>query len=180
MNNPEKRGRPAGEAGLGLIETLVATAILATAILAILSVAGHSIKLDEVNRETALATDAARIRYEQLRALPLMHVLATYNEDPVDDPDGEATAIGPKVIVTRDQAGLNFQSVVELPLTPAGELREDADRPEMGLPRDLNGDGLIDDADHRDDYVILPVAVRVTWNGTSGPREVLLAGVLLP
>ena len=29
-------------------------------------------------------------------------------------------------------------------------------------------------------YVILPVAVRVTWSGTSGPREVLLAGVLLP
>lgn len=180
MDNPEKRGPPTGETGLGLVETMVATAILATAILAILSVAAHSIKLDEVNRETALATDAARIRYEQLRALPLMHVLATYNEDPADDPEGEYTAIGPKAVVSRDEAGMDFRSVVELPLTKDGELREDAERPEMGLPRDLNGDGLIDGEDHRDDYVILPVAVRVTWTGTSGPREVLLAGVLLP
>ncbi|MEN8150099.1 MAG: hypothetical protein ABFS86_09760 [Planctomycetota bacterium] len=175
-----KRGPPATEAGLGLVEMMVAVAILATAILAILSVAAHSIKLDSVNRETALASDAARVRYEQLRALPLLQVLATYNTDPTDDPEGEYTAVGPKAQISRDQAGLDFASTVELPLTKEGELREDAVRPELGLPRDLNGDGVIDDEDHRDDYVILPVAVRVTWTGSSGPREVRLTGVLLP
>ncbi len=175
-----KRGPPSRETGLGLVETMVAVAILATAILAILSVAAHSIKLDGVNRETALASDAARTRYEQLRALPLMHVLATYNSDPEDDPDGEFTAVGPKALSSKTAAGLELTTVVELPLTEEGELREDANRPEMGLPRDLNGDGVIDDLDHRDDYVILPVAVRVVWSGSSGPREILLSGVLLP
>ena len=41
--------------GIGMIEILVASAVLAVALLALLSVAGHSIRLDAVNRETALA-----------------------------------------------------------------------------------------------------------------------------
>jgi hypothetical protein len=48
------------------------------------------------------------------------------------------------------------------------------------MPQDLNGDGLIDDLDHRDDYVILPMTVRVTWRGTTGERDFQLTGVLLP
>jgi hypothetical protein len=50
-------------------------------------------------------------------------------------------------------------------------LREDFVSPRMGLPRDLNGDSLIDDCDHSSDYIILPVHVEVVWRGKFGPRR---------
>jgi hypothetical protein len=43
----------------------------------------------------------------------------------------------------------------------------------LGCPRDLNADGLVDAADHRGDWVILPVRVRLQWmprGGTTRPR----------
>jgi len=49
-------------------------------------------------------------------------------------------------------------------------LREDFEDKSLGMPRDLSGDYLIDDEDHGEDYVRLPVCVRVTWQGPSGPR----------
>ena len=36
----------------------------------------------------------------------------------------------------------------------------------------LNGDGLVDAADHAGDYAALPVVVRVEWTGQSGPARV--------
>ena len=50
------------------------------------------------------------------------------------------------------------------------ELREDAVIPELGLPRDLNGDSIVDAADHAADYAVLPVIVRLEWMGDFGPR----------
>jgi hypothetical protein len=47
-------------------------------------------------------------------------------------------------------------------------LRENADLPQFGLPADLNADGDIDKASHDDDYVVLPVLVRVRWTTVGG------------
>ena len=41
----------------------------------------------------------------------------------------------------------------------------------MGMPRDLDGDGVIDALDHSGDYRLLPVLVRVAWRGSSGPAK---------
>ena len=39
------------------------------------------------------------------------------------------------------------------------------------MPRDLNADLMIDDQDHARDYVVLPVTVRVAWQGKAGRRS---------
>jgi hypothetical protein len=61
---------------------------------------------------------------------------------------------------------------ISFPSVPDGfggyALREDVDMPELGMPRDLNHDGVIDGLDHSGDYRILPVMARVSW--TSGRR----------
>ena len=44
----------------------------------------------------------------------------------------------------------------------------DFDMPQLGMPRDLNFEDGIDGFDHADDYVILPVTVRLAWRGVSG------------
>lgn len=48
------------------------------------------------------------------------------------------------------------------------QLREDYDDLALGMPRDLDGDNVIDDQDHARDYVRLPVCVRVVWEGPNG------------
>ena len=41
-----------------------------------------------------------------------------------------------------------------------GILREDVAIPAMGMPRDLDGDNVVDGVDHKGDYRMLPVIVR--------------------
>ncbi len=50
------------------------------------------------------------------------------------------------------------------------ELREDYQDEELSLPRDLNGDSILDSLDHSDDYILLPILIRVKWQGRYGPR----------
>ena len=57
------------------------------------------------------------------------------------------------------------------PTPPQWALRENVDLAVLGMPRDLNGDSLVDAFDHSGDYVILPVQVRVEWVGRSGTSE---------
>lgn len=52
-----------------------------------------------------------------------------------------------------------------------GALREDCVYPELGMPRDLNGDSIIDGEDHADDYYILPVHIVLEWAGGNGKRR---------
>jgi hypothetical protein len=49
---------------------------------------------------------------------------------------------------------------------------------DWGLPRDLDLDKQIDGTDQSNDYVILPVRVRVAWRGPSGNQEVVLISTL--
>ena len=69
----------------------------------------------------------------------------------LDDPDG---AVGAIVFPTMVEAG-------DL------QLREDVALPELGMPRDLNGDG-VDALDHSDDYLVLPVSLEIEWLGSGG------------
>jgi len=38
----------------------------------------------------------------------------------------------------------------------------------LGMPRDLDGDTLVDAANHATNYRILPVHLRVEWKGVAG------------
>ncbi len=60
----------------------------------------------------------------------------------------------------------------------ACQLREDCDYPVLGMPRDLNGDSIIDGRDHGRDYLILPVQIRVEWESATGPRAIDLYTML--
>ncbi len=53
---------------------------------------------------------------------------------------------------------------------PEWQVREDFVDARLGMPRDLNGDSVIDQLDHSQDYLILPVRVRMRWQGVFGER----------
>jgi hypothetical protein len=59
-------------------------------------------------------------------------------------------------------------------------LREDVKNTALGMPRDLDGDGLIDDKPKDASYIHLPVIVEVRWEGRMGPQTTRLVTWLTP
>jgi len=169
--------------GLSLVETALSMVVLAVACLTALSVLVSSMELDAVNRESKVAFDAARARMEMVRAERFNQVVASFNADPADDPGGSGTAAGGTFTVpdlpTLSTAPLPHGSVV-LPVDGSGTVRENLSIPQLGMPRDLNGDNVVDGADHTADAILLPVLVRVRWTGSTGSRETALTVVLRP
>jgi len=179
--------RPArGRAGFSLVEVLIAAVILAVAITGISGSILSAMALNRVNRDTALAQQAARRAMEELSGVPFAEVFACYNANAGDDLGLTVPARGPNFAV----AGLDVQDgdadgfcgrVLFPTTTVAGweQLREDVADAGLGMPRDLNGDGNPPDGlDHANDYVLLPVRVRVEWRGVSGPRQIELESML--
>lgn len=165
--------------------------------------------LQETNRQNSIAAEAARVMVENMRNRDFREVYALYNADASDDPGGAGTAPGHRFAVTgletapgapdgmhgeisfpaQEQQDLSGQGgVVEQPVGGGGaggaaptewRLLETLQDDELGLPRDLNGDSIIDDLDHADDYIILPVRVRVEWEGNHGVRSLELFTMLV-
>ncbi|HKX46296.1 MAG TPA: hypothetical protein VJP77_06305 [Planctomycetota bacterium] len=162
-------------AGFSVIELAIVTTILAVALLGLSRSMLGSMTLTGVNRESAVARDGAREAVERLQGVEDFEtVFARFNADLADDPalgasPGPAFAVAGLDPVEGDPDGLVGEIV--FPATEAGELREDLVLPELALPRDLNADGLVDTDDHAADYRLLPVLVRLRWEGRSGVRE---------
>jgi len=137
-------------------------------------------RLDPINRESARAKDEALSVFETMRSFEFDELVVRYNADVADDP---VTDISPGLEF--DVGNLEAQDTdidgrvgrVTLPLIGT-ELREDYVDADMGMPRDLNGDGAIDALDHAGDYMILPVRVDVQWKGKGGDRQFTLQSLV--
>ncbi|HKX46829.1 MAG TPA: type II secretion system protein [Planctomycetota bacterium] len=173
-DTPSRRARRrARRAGFTLVELMVVLVILSLAVGMLSGTMASTTRLAPVQREEALASEAARFQLETLRLVAVADLYALYNAAPGDDPGGAGTAPGSHF----DVAGLTAQPgdpdgrVGRLRFPGDGvELREDGEDVFLGLPRDLDGDGAVDDGDHADDYRILPVEVLLEWQGVRGPR----------
>lgn len=146
--------------GAMMLEVSIAAAVLAVALSGLLSVMVSANTLRKVNRETALANAAARDLIETAQAQTFGDVLQDYIANSTFVVEG-----------LRVQKGDPDGSVGEVMFPMANnELREDIVDPALGMPRDLNGDGVIDSVDHSLDYVILPMRIRFQWRSVTGDR----------
>lgn len=161
--------------------------ILAVAITGLSGSMLLSMSLNRVNRDSALAQQAARRVMEQIESRPFGEVFAAYNAAKGDDVGLSSPALGPNFAV----AGLQVQhgdadgacGRVMFPTQTLGgleQLREDVDVAALSMPRDLNGDGVVDALNHATDYKLLPVRVRIEWQGVSGPQHLDLETMLSP
>ena len=147
--------------GLGLVDAMIAMVILTVAVGGLSGAVVHATRLNQVNQETALADAALLEQAERMQGLPFDAIFATYMAAPSFDVPG----LAPTADDVDGRVGrISFPTV-------GGQLREDVEDASLGMPRDLNGDGLPPDSlDHSGDYVILPATIRVEWTGTSGDR----------
>jgi len=170
-----------------LIELAMAMTILSIAFLMYASTSISVNRQREATRESSIAAFAARDVIENLRAEPIENVFAIYNADPADDPGGPGTAVGNRFPVPelKPVPGLPDGMIgeVQLPTMEVApgvwEVREDLVRPDLGMPRDLNGDSIIDSVDHAGDYVQLPVRVRLDWKSRYGLRSLKMDTLLV-
>lgn len=172
-----------------LLELTLALPLLlvALAMMSQLMIAGRATK--RASAETWQASSAAADVLERMHNAEFRDLFALYNGDPFDDPGGPGTAPGQSFAVEGllpvegDSGG--FVGEILLPITNVGtavapvfELREDLNLPDLGLPRDLTGDQLIDHQDHAADFTLFPVIVRLRWRGPYGPREYRVSTLL--
>jgi hypothetical protein len=160
-----------------MIELTLVMSVLLVAFLALSQSLVTSMALTRVNRESALATDGVRRVVELMQGGEDFDLLfRLYNSDPLDDPGplpapGDTFQVEGLEAAPDDPDGAVGEILFPVIDTAGGpELREDIDMPELSMPRDLDGDGLIDSLDHAGDYRLLPVLVRLRWKGISGER----------
>ncbi len=181
------------EQGFSILEVLIAGALLATALLGHTASIFSEQKMSTAQRARSSALLASeqfmeRMRsdddwvglYDRLRTLAL---LAQTPGGTVHLDDGRR--VYPATDYYDDfvlPAGLReLHILVDVPAVPeAGGavppvmvLREDVPLAAFGLPTDLNGDGVIDDATHDADYRVLPLVVTVRWQAPGAPSEEL-------
>jgi type II secretory pathway pseudopilin PulG len=161
-----------------LVEIMIAVTLLLFGLMGFTHAILRAVASNEVTRESAIAGEAARQMLETLQAAPFEQVFRLYNAEPGDDPGGAGTAPGPGFDVpgleplAGDADGLVGEVIFPSPLGTPTQLREDTVNAALSMPRDLDGNGLIDGLDHSSDYRILPVLVRLEWQGTSGVTRV--------
>lgn len=174
-----------------MLELLIAMTVLVVAFGIFSSTVAGVHRQQVINWQHGIASNVARSTLERMRNEEFADVFALYNADPTDDVGGVGSAPGSRFEVidlppaSDSIDGLHGEiqfpdvdtsaGVSPLPLL---ELREDVDLPALGMPRDLSGDSIIDDADHAGDYAILPVRIVVRWSGMSGDHEYILTSTL--
>lgn len=166
---------------------MAAAAVLAVALSGLAGSLVSAMALARVNRESAIARAAAQRTLEEIQGVPFAETFAVFNASTADDAGltfparGAGFAVAGMDAPPGDADGLcgrvMFPTVVNL--FGVEELREDVVDARMGMPRDLNLDGLPGDGlDHAGDYVVLPVRVRIEWRGVSGTRQLDFETVL--
>lgn len=156
-----------------MVELLIAIAVLTLGIGAVSSTLLTSHSLNRSSREAMIATNAAQSVLEALHGEPFEDVFATYNGTGLDDPLGAGTAPGASFSVPGldAQAGDPDGIVGEIVMPgPGDQLIENVVDADLGMPRDLNADGVVDGDDHAGDYKVLPVRIRLAWRGAAGAQ----------
>jgi prepilin-type N-terminal cleavage/methylation domain-containing protein len=169
--------RPGPQAGFTLLEVMMAATVMVVGLMGFLQVMVLAIGSSSANREADLATDAARQQIEVIQATNFRDIFRMFNDAPGDDPGAIGSAPGADFAVPgldpdpADPDGMVGR--IDLPSVDVGNgvqhLREDFQDSDLGMPRDLTGDGVWNDMlDHSGDYQLLPVVVRLRWRGATG------------
>ena len=178
---PDSRHRSRGsEQGFVIVELLIASIILAVALIGIAGALLGSSNLHASNSNVGLATLAAATVVEEVRGMTIADVYALHNSDKSDDPGGAGTAPGPRFEVEGLPPLADGGGAGQILFPVAGsDLSEIPGGVFDGETWDLNLDTVIvKGARIISEVKILPIVVRVSWSGASGERSVEVRTVI--
>jgi type II secretory pathway pseudopilin PulG len=168
-----------------LLEITIAITILVMGVVGSMQALVLLERSQERTREVGRGTQAARQVLEKIQAEAFAEAFRRYNGATSDDPGGAGTAPGKNFAVpglsarAGDPDGMPGEVIFPTPPGLPTVLRENIVDSKVGMPRDLNGDGIIDGVTNcATTYKILPVRVIVRWTGAAGPGEVELRTML--
>lgn len=171
--------------GFTIVEVCVSTCVLAIAVSGMIGSLVAATALRRVTSESAVAERAAARVVEQIHGRAFAEVFRAYNGWAGDDaglvpgPAAAAFAVQGLDPQPGDADGMCGEIVFpSLDVLGTLELREDVIDATLGMPRDLNLDGTIDDLNHAADHLVLPVRVRIRWRGVSGDRQLDVETIL--
>jgi Tfp pilus assembly protein PilV len=172
--------RSRGHAGFTIIEVVITTAILVVGMVSIglTLVASGTLRSAVEDRSRAQASLHSAV--QQIQAVSSVSL---------DDPAGWSQSMvnrfsaGGALGNTFPVAGLtnaNGQPAVATVQVVANETLTDLELgTDIGMPRDLNGDGLAGSNDVSADAQLLPIVVTIQWSGKAGHRQLTQGFFLL-
>jgi prepilin-type N-terminal cleavage/methylation domain-containing protein len=166
--------RGSARKGFTLLEVTLAMSVLVIAMMAISATTLRVHALRRENHDRAAAENAVRMIAERIQAVSRLarsdpagwaqNVVAALNPGgqignqfplPELTPIDGATSVGSITVVTSENA------------------TDAALGAELGMPRDLDGDGVVGNPDVTHTARLLPVIVRATWKGVTGKQVVV-------
>ena len=173
----EQHGRPrrrrASRGGFTLAELALATTILLVALMSISAATLRSHSLRRQNRQRVIAANAVRTYSEQIHAASIQASknLTTWAETVLEEWGAGGTVGTTFDVVGLTPAGAN-ESVGTIEIITDETATDDELGVQLGMPRDLDGDGAADDVDVSATARLLPVIVRVRWVSHTGVNEI--------
>ncbi len=163
-------------AAFTLVETSVSIAVLVLGVLGMVASVTAGDRLILENRQTRQAYVAAQTMFAELQAEPIDTVFQRYNATASDDPVGAGQSPGASFtargLLSSTSTSVEGTGAIRFPTRDGVTLREGMDDPALGMPRDLDGDGVISHTPLTKAPLILPVLVTIRWETSHGPREV--------
>ena len=181
--NRDRRRRSSARrrAGFTLAEITVAVSVFAVMAGGVVFSLTRAKYLSWSNRERLTALEACQSKIEEIRGVDFEQAFARFNATTADDPAGASPGQDFAVAGLTPQAGDADGFVGQVVFPGNGvQLFENVNDADLGMPRDLDlSGGTPDNLDHANDYVILPVRVRVDWRGPDGDQSVELVSYLV-
>lgn len=137
-------------AGFTLVEILTAVVLLTLAFLGLAAGFLANARAYASTRDEILVSHGFRQVVETIRSAPFGDIAATYQGLTFDVPEIGGTG--------------TVRTFVD-----ETEISDDAAT--LGLPRDLDGDGVALTPDVTGSYVLLPLRIRIAWTSSDGYRE---------
>jgi hypothetical protein len=171
MNRTSVTPRPArGDAGLALVEILVALSLLAIGFLSLVATLAQNARLQRITHEKHLAVVGAESILEDLRRADFRSVVTEFGSGASPGPNFDLVGLAARPGDVDGRVG-RISFILD-------ETAADTVAKQLGLPRDLNGDGDALDTSVKADYRMLPVRIEVEWSGAGGDSRIEIRGML--
>ncbi len=160
--------------GFSLLETVIGMSVMIIGLLAMTSTSVVVHSLDESDKARRLATTAQQAVIDQLnvRAAALVGDEAGW-ATALTDSYGDGGTPGSTFAVQGLDPWEGMAQIGSVRVVTDETITDDELGGPMGMPRDLDGDGLVSNEDVTASATLLPVVLRIRWTGESGDRELV-------